>query len=252
MKSIVGIFKSQDAARRAAEQLIKVKMPGEEIKLLTPQDAQIALENALPTDDAETAGVGRALGAVVGGAIGLAAAAQIGVYFLATYIFSNIAAPMIAFAIVAIGVLGAWAGYRIIARLEDASVTGLPHDYLFLYKDALRQNNSLVMATTRWQDRLDFIRDTLDQMGAFSLDAAREEWWIGLRSAESEHYQNNESAYRLGFETAQNPDFHALDYKEVSFLLSERYGNIASDDEFIRGYQRGLLYARQQQTPKAA
>ena len=41
------------------------------------------------------------------------------------------------------------------------------------------------------------------------VDAAREEWWVGLRSAEKEHYralggnfENAELDYRRGFEAA--------------------------------------------------
>ena len=49
----------------------------------------------------------------------------------------------------------------------------------------------------------------LADAGAETIDAAREEWWIGLRTAEAEHYrslggefESVEEEYRRGYEAA--------------------------------------------------
>ena len=74
--------------------------------------------------------------------------------------------------------------------------------------------------------------------GAETVDAAREDWWVGLRDAEAEHYsttggrfETDEVNYRRGFETA----------------LAERgeAGASNSEDEAYRtGYARGQEYQK--------
>src|SRR5438045_2869900 len=84
---------------------------------------------------------------------------------------------------------------------------GIPGDELYVYEDALRRGRSVVMAFTDNEKVAESARVALKRAGAESVDAAREEWWIGLRDAESEHYlaqggdfKTDEAKYRLGFE----------------------------------------------------
>ncbi|MGH9546139.1 MAG: hypothetical protein ACRD23_13105 [Terriglobales bacterium] len=53
------------------------------------------------------------------------------------------------------------------------------------------------------------LRELMKVEAAEAVDAAREQWWIGLRGAENEHYTklgktlgDDERFYRLGFESA--------------------------------------------------
>src|SRR5437762_1887937 len=69
-------------------------------------------------------------------------------------------------------------------------------DLIFLYEDALRQNNSIVLFMAASEEREEPIRKIMTEMRAESIDAARERWWIGLRSAETEQYTENNAIYR--------------------------------------------------------
>ena len=80
----------------------------------------------------------------------------------------------------------------------------------------------------------------LASVGAESIDAAREEWWIGLRSAEREHYhalggnfEKEERDYRQGFEAAlRNGNATATPDRAASAA-------------YCRGYERGAAYHQQ-------
>ena len=67
------------------------------------------------------------------------------------------------------------------------------------------------------------------QAGAESIDAAREEWWVGLRDAEEETYRAqgrdfraDEAAYRSGFESALNAKTARQEYDDVSSELDQQ------------------------------
>ena len=87
------------------------------------------------------------------------------------------------------------------------------------------------------------------EAGAESLDAAREDWWIGLRNAEKETYEgqskdfdSDESLYRRGFEAALHPAVRGSAYTEAKERLRARHGVECDEDAFRCGYERGLSY----------
>jgi hypothetical protein len=87
--------------------------------------------------------------------------------------------------------------------------------------------------------------------GAESVDAAREQWWVGLRDAEQEHYTRegqefyqDEKEYRLGFESALHLQTRGRSYDEVSGYLRSLYLDIYRRDSFRRGYERGQRHYR--------
>jgi hypothetical protein len=247
MKSIVGIFPSSKDAERAATRLRRLKMAKEEIELLTPEMSQTGLETKVPTQDAESQGIGRALGGVIVGAIALAGASHLGAYIWGKYAAHSFVGPLVAIGIVAAGALGVYAGIKIMGRFEEASSTGLPHDNLYLYKDALEHNHSLVVALAESDERADLVRKTLNEMGAESIDEPDGDWWIGLRSAENEHFADpgihNEGTFsQLGFQAALSPDFKGHSYDEVLDRLVERYGEEARTTDFRLGFERGRSY----------
>ena len=126
------------------------------------------------------------------------------------------------------------------AALEKDSTTGLPADELFVYKDALKQGRSVIFVEARDDDEAAKADAVLANAGAESIDAAREEWWIGLRSAEKENYRalggnfdNAERDYRRGFEVALR---HSNGTASADRVASEAYQ---------RGYERGTAYHQQ-------
>ena len=76
MKPVVGVFKSRSAAQSAAAKLVPLGIPNDKINILTPDITQTELAQ-LPTQAAEQPGMGKAMGATVGGAIGVAAASTL-------------------------------------------------------------------------------------------------------------------------------------------------------------------------------
>ena len=92
--------------------------------------------------------------------------------------------PVVAAGAIALGLLGAVAGAAVGSRLDDTLSKGLPTDELYVYRDALRRGRSVVVVTVEDEERAERVRRLLNDVGAESTDAAREEWWIGLRDAE--------------------------------------------------------------------
>ena len=74
MKAVVGVFKSRSDAEVGAAALVPLKIARAKINVLTPEvtDKEIA---AVPTMASEQPGMGEAIGAVVGGAMGVAGGA---------------------------------------------------------------------------------------------------------------------------------------------------------------------------------
>src|SRR5262249_46314344 len=132
--------------------------------------------------------------------------------------------------------------------IED-NVAGLPHDELYVYKDALRQGRSVVFVEPEDELHAEAVRQALLDAGAESIDAAREQWWIGLRSAEKESYAADggdfgadETYYRKGFEAAQAPAAHGKSYEEALDFLTRHNQIAAIHPAFRRGYERGRTY----------
>src|ERR1700730_9118720 len=74
MKAVVGVFTSRSEADRGAAELAPLEIPKDRINILTSEvtDKEIA---AVPTVAGEQPGMGKAMGAVVGGAMGIAGGA---------------------------------------------------------------------------------------------------------------------------------------------------------------------------------
>ena len=104
------------------------------------------------------------------------------------------------------------------------------------------------------EDQQDKAGEIMKLAGAESLDAARERWWLGLRSAEEEHYRSkgrdfsiDEQCYRRGFEAALHADLRGKSYNAALDELRARYGKECKETAFQLGYERGLMYHRRQQ-----
>ena len=248
MQTVVGIFTSQVAAERAAERLCSLALTREQINFLIPGASQAQLEQ-VPTTETEQPGMGRALGGVVGGAIGAGG-------LMSTAVISTLIpglGPITAIGVVSLGLAGllggALAGVAVGGALENALSNGLPKDELYVYEDALRQGRTVLIVLTEDATQAEAARVTLAQAGAESLDAARDTWWVGLRDAEAETYTaqgwdftQDEDMYRRGFEAALRADVAGKSYTDVVGYLQAHYPDVYSSEAFHRGYARGQAY----------
>jgi hypothetical protein len=246
MKPVVGIFAQLDAARRAVEDLQRLGFPNDRINVLAPGASADELRREAPTTEGEQPGMGKAVGAVVGTGLGTAlgmAAATALVPGVGPVVGIGVAAAALMGAVGALG--GAAAG----GALEDALSEGLPKDEWFVYEDALRSCGTLVIVLADKDDSAQSAREILSRHGAESIDAARERWWIGLRSAEEERYaaagkdfKSAEPTYRRGFEAALHPEFRGRPYESVLGRLLKKYPGEYSQKSFHDGYERGRQY----------
>jgi hypothetical protein len=94
-----------------------------------------------------------------------------------------------AIGLAALGIIGfvggALAGAAAGGALENVMSDGLPKDEIFVYQDALRKGRTVLIVLTEDEEQAGMVRGELTQAGAESLDAAREDWWVGLRDAEA-------------------------------------------------------------------
>jgi len=250
MESIVGIFNSFADAKRASAMLRSLGVPENHIAVLSPQTPESAVEAGIPTTDTEQPGVGAALGGTIGAALGVAGGLEAGA--VAASLLIPGVGPVLALGILGAAILGAGgaaAGAMAGQALEAGMADGLPRDELFVYEDALRRGRSVVIAFVDDAQLADQARAKLSRAGAESVDAARDEWWIGLRDAEREHYterggnfDTDEAKYRLGFEAALLPDCRGKSCASVQTRLNEKYGEEATAKPFREGYNRGQYY----------
>ena len=189
MIPIVGVFRTRADAERSYAELISAEVGKSRIHLLTPDVSKEELAS-IPVMEAEEPGMGKAMGAVVGGAMGLAGGFEVAEVLLALL-------PGIG-AVVAIGLssaalltaLGAVGGGTIGGALENSVFKGLPEEEFFVYKDALRQGRNILIVTPNSRQEENLVREKLLAAGAESIDPARKEKWLGLHDEEKEKYQS--------------------------------------------------------------
>jgi hypothetical protein len=250
MESIVGIFNSLADARRAAAIVQSLGIPEKRISVLSPHTTESEIEARVPTTETEQPGMGRALGGTVGAALGVAGGLEMGA--VAASVLIPGVGPVLAFGLIGAAILGAGgaaAGALAGGALEKGIVEGLPRDELFVYEDALRRGRSVLIAFVDDERVLEDARAALHSAGAESVDAAREEWWVGLRDAEAEHYTKqggdfsmDEAKYRLGFEASLHPDCRGKRCEDMMGHLNKKYGEDSTAPAFREGYGRGQNY----------
>jgi hypothetical protein len=251
MKAVTGIFASFEQARQSAQELTGAGIPDDRINFLTP-GASAAKIDSIPSTEGEQPGMGKAVGGVVGAATGTAAGAPLGMS-LASAIVPGVG-PAIAIGLAAsalLGIGGAIGGAAVGGSLENALTEGLPKDEIFVYEDALKQGRTVLFVFADNENQAETARSIFERNGAESVDAAREQWWVGMRDAEQEHYtregqdfSQDEKEYRLGFESALHLPTRGSSYDEVSSYLRSRYPDLYRKDAFRRGYERGQRHYR--------
>jgi hypothetical protein len=251
METVVGVFRTGADACRATGYLKSAGIPTERIIVLMPGASDDEL-SAVPTTETEAPGPGTAVGGVVGGALGAASGLSLGAAaatFLVPGVGSVIAIGLLAAAFLGLG--GAVGGAVLGEALDESLVEGLPKDDLFVYEDALRQGRSVVIAFISEGRQAAVVRKIIGQAGAEGIDSARENWWLGLRDAEEEHYTasgrsftQDESNYRCGFEAALHRQTGNKSYAEAANDLKLRYPAVYREESFQRGYERGRTYGK--------
>ena len=255
MKTVTGVFASQSDAQRAMTEMRAAGAHDDRITLLSPGSSQAQIE-AVANVAAEQPGMGKAVGAVVGAATGLSA----GPLLLAAIIPG--VGPVTAIGLLGGAILaaaGATVGSAAGGRLENSMTEGLPEDEIFVYEDALRKGRSVVVAQVHDETEASHMRELLQTEGAESVDAARQQWWIGLRSAEQEHYSahgrkfgDDEVFYRLGFEAALHARTRCKEYDQTLGEMDAKIEDLEKQypgrdvaEPFSRGYERGRDYYQQ-------
>jgi len=251
MQAVTAVYESQNVAEEAVRTLHAGGLERDRITLLTPGKNLPADLAEAPVDAAEQPGMGKAIGALVGGAAGLSGGLVVAMI------------PGVGL-VTALGLLGAAiltaAGASVGAvaggKLENSMTEGLPEDEIFVYEDALRCGRSVVIALAEDAASASTLRTTLEANGAETVDAAREQWWIGLRGAEQEHYlksgrvfNDDEKFFRLGFEAALHARSRCMEFDQVSAEMSskledlkQQYPGVEVEEPFTHGYQRGREY----------
>ncbi len=254
MKAVTGVFASPSDAQRALSQFRDLGLKEDRVSLLTPKDK--GHEPEVPISSTEQPGMGEAIGALIGGAAGLS-----GGPLLVAALIPGVGP------ITAIGLLGgavlAAAGASVGAvageKAEVAMTDGLPEDEIFVYEDALRKGRSVLIAMANDDAQAAMFRELLKAEEAESIDAAREQWWIGLRSAEQEHYSSHgrifgkdEKFYRLGFEAALHARTRCMEYDQTLGEMDSKIEDLQRQnpgldvaEPFRKGYERGRDYYQQ-------
>lgn len=264
MEAVSGVFKTRTRAENAVNEALKADIPAHRVTLLTPGSVdQLNKEIvAVPTDTAEQPGMGKAIGALAGGGVGFAGGSLL--MALVPGLGPITAVGLLGAAI--LGAAGATVGATVGNELETSTTEGLPEDEIFVYEDALRQGRSVVILLAEDNQQASLLRELLKMQGAESIDAAREQWWIGLRSAEESHYPGknfteDEEYFRRGFEAALHARTRCMEFDQVSAAmdaaledLQREHPGAEVEEAFTRGYQRGREYYQQRcdETSKAA
>jgi hypothetical protein len=242
MQAVVGVIPRQQDAQRVVDALGRIGVPDRDVSVLAPPAPEGSVR-AVPTTDAEPPGIGGTLGGVVGGATGTAS----GLAF-ASLALPGVGPVMAAGAII-LGLVGVMTGGAIGAKLDESLSKGLPTDELYVYRDALRKGRSVVVVTTDDEAEAARVREVFRSCGAESVDAARDEWWIGLRDAEEAAYtrqggdfRKDEALYRQGFDAAARLGEAAAPYDVARAQLRERFGSPAEEPAFRAGYERGRAW----------
>jgi hypothetical protein len=266
MEAVSGVFKTRSDAERAVRAAQDAGVAADKVTLLAPgSEQQVEKEAAsVPVDTAEQPGMGKAVGALLGGGVGITGGALL--VALIPGVGPITALGMLGAAIV--GAAGATVGATVGEKFEESTMNGLPEDEIFVYEDALRNGRSVVIGLVDDEKEAENLRTALTTAGAESVDAAREQWWIGLRNTEEEHYAqdgkssaDNEKFYRLGFEAALHARTRCMEFDQVSGEMNAALEDVQREnpgknveEAFVRGYQRGREHYQKlcDETKKAA
>jgi hypothetical protein len=250
MEIVTGVFDSEQQALNAVRELQTRGFSEKQIGYVTPDSKSDRASVRVPVTDTEDSGMGQAMGAAVGGAMGAAGGATLGLA-AATFLVPGVG-PVLAFGLLGatlLGATGAAIGSVFGEKIEEGLGEGIPHEDIYLYEDAMRHGDSIVIFHAHDDSQADAAGEVLKGARALDIDEVRERWWAELRDQEWTDYQSagmdfhrDELSYRKGFEAAQHPGRRGGSYSESESSLRQSYNNTELDNPFRRGYERGLAY----------
>ena len=257
MEAVTGVFATCAAAESALQKVHNAGVPLDKLTLLTPGNRDLIAREveAVPVDAGEQPGMGNAVGALLGGGVGFTAGSAL------MAVVPGVG-PVTALGLLGAGILaaaGAVVGAKAGGRAERATYEGLPEDEIFVYEDALRKGRCVLIALADDEPSASSVREILQSGGAESIDAAREQWWIGLRSAEQGRYSKagrnfseDEQFFRLGFQAAMHARTRCMEFDQVSAEMDaaledvkQQYPGKDVEEPFVQGYQRGREHYQQ-------
>lgn len=175
MQTVVGIFSSRNSAAETVAGLRAVGLPEDSIVFLTSGNQPNL--SAVPTTDAESDGIGKAISGFVGGAVGGGVGMGVGSALASLFVpgvGTVFAAGVAAGALLGIG--GAAIGARLGQDTEKALDTGVPHDDVFFYRELLKQGRSVVVASTDSHELAALARAVMREHRSEDAETARKEW----------------------------------------------------------------------------
>jgi len=226
----------------------------DQINLLLPNSPEAAI-HSIATSQTEEPGVGGAIGGVVGAAVGMSAGFELGV--AVTALIPGVG-PIVAVGVAAaalFGVGGGVAGALMGEAADEKTTEGVPADDIFFYEDALRQGKSVILLLAKDSAEEERAQKLLEEAGAQSIDAARHDWWLGLRDAQAEHYRSlgrnfeqDHDVYRAGFESALRRECRGKSSDQLSDCLKWWYPEVWDTEAFKLGFERGQAYREEEIT----
>lgn len=249
MAIVTGVFKARREAEQTVNDLRAANIEADHIGFLTPEMSEAELESRARITDSERPGLGKAMGAVVGGAIGTASGATLGAAaasLLVPGVGPVIAAGVLGAALLGVG--GAATGAAAGEATEEFLGEGLPHEDLFVYEDALRRGHSVVVANVEDSDE-DRTKEIMRSRGSLDVDQLSDDWWQERRNEERTSYQTgggdfdrDEESYRRGFQAALDAKRRGKTFDDVQQDLRNSYDDGQLDSAFRQGYERGRRY----------
>lgn len=176
----VGIFHSPLSAKQAVQELLDSGIPRESIVFLSREPGAGALpEQAVDhirTTDAERDGMGKAIGALLGGGVGASAGLGGGAAIASMMVPGVGAIFAIGLGAAALlGLGGAVAGASLGDSAEHAMDIGPAKDDIALYHSLLRRGHSLVIVNLDSEDLAKQAEDIFQRTGSEDYAAARRE-----------------------------------------------------------------------------
>ena len=166
MEGIVGVFRNRADAEHAVSDLRRMGQPEKSIVFLTPQASEAELSE-VPTTNAESPGIGKAISTVVGAAIGGGAGMGLG-SALAAMVVPGVG-PILAAGLGAgalLGIGGAATGAAIGGASEKALDTGLPIDEISRLAYLLKTGRTLVVVSVDSEEKEEQVRAMFNSFGA--------------------------------------------------------------------------------------
>jgi hypothetical protein len=181
MQSVAGIFRSRTAAEEAVNALVNQGVPQASIIFLTAESRSAELRSekeleTIPTTDAEADGMGKTVGALMGGGVGATAGWAAG-EAIASLLIPGVG-PILAVGVGAaalLGLGGAIAGAEVGGTAEHAMDTGIPKDDVVAYRELLKQGRSLVITNVRDEKLAGTAKQVIRERGGEDVEHVRKQ-----------------------------------------------------------------------------